>query len=133
RTIMSTDGITFVVAVNDRDILASNLLASPCFRQPHTYELLLQEGFTSATAAYNDGLRRSSNDLVIFVHQDVFLPEGWIAELDRALQYLQQTNPNWGVLGCWGTTRNGEYYGHIYSSGWGMLGANFNYPKPVQT
>jgi hypothetical protein len=128
-----TDHITFVVAANDRRILARNLLASPCLRSPYPHQILLQEGFSSASEAYNHGLRRSVNELLIFVHQDVFLPEAWMSQLDGALQKLQETDPNWGVLGCWGAKKNGEYRGHVYSSGWGVLGEPFEDPEPVQT
>jgi Glycosyltransferase like family len=128
-----THEITLVVAVNNRDILERNLLASPCFRSPLNHQILVQEGFSSAAEAYNDGLDRSTNELVIFAHQDVFLPEGWMARLDSALQHLERTDPAWGVLGCWGAKENGEYRGHVYSSGWGVLGEQFESPEPVQT
>jgi hypothetical protein len=128
-----TNQITIVVATNDRDILERNLLASSCFRSAHGHQILVQEGFSSAAEAYNDGLQRSTNELVVFVHQDVFLPEGWMCRLDRTLQQLEKTDPAWGVLGCWGAKENGEYRGHVYSSGWGVLGEGFESPEPVQT
>jgi hypothetical protein len=128
-----TDQITFIVAANNREILERNLLMSSCLRAPHNHEILVQEGFSSAAEAYNDGLGRSNNELLIFVHQDVFLPEGWISKLNAALRYLEETDPNWGVLGCWGVTKNRHYRGHVYSSGWGILGTEFECPEPVQT
>lgn len=128
-----TQKVTFVAAANDREILARNLLASPCFRSPHNHQILVQEGFSSAAEAYNDGLRRSTNELVIFVHQDVFLPDGWMSKLNVALKCLEETDPNWGILGCWGAKKNGKYCGYVYSSGWGVLGTAFDRPEPVQT
>lgn len=128
-----TNRISFVVAANNRDILERNLLASPCFRSAHGHQILVREGYSSAADAYNDGLQESANELVIFVHQDVFLPEGWMSRLDSALQQLEKTDPGWGVLGCWGAKENGEYRGHVYSSGWGVLGEDFESPEPVQT
>lgn len=125
--------VTFAVAVNNRDILEQNLLASDSLRQGHPHELLLQENFTSAALAYNDAMERANNDLVIFVHQDVFLPRPWFEQLNAALQALGKTDANWGVLGCWGATVDGKYCGHIYSSGLGVLGKGFGRPVPVQT
>lgn len=128
-----TNEITFVVATNNQEILRQNLLASPCLRAPHNHQILVQEGFSTATGAYNDGLRRATNELVIFVHQDIYLPEDWMSKLEYALQRLEKVDPVWGVLGCWGATASGEYHGHVYSSGWGILGTEFDSPEPVQT
>jgi hypothetical protein len=128
-----TDHVTFIVTVLDRQVLTQNLLASPALSSSHSHQILIQEGFASAGRAYNDGLHRAANELVIFMHSDIFLPETWMSQLERALQYLEQSDPNWGVLGCWGATRSGEYLGHIYSTGWGVLGKTFDHPQKVQT
>lgn len=125
--------ITFAAAVNNREILDRNLLASPCLRSPHSHQILIQENFPSATKAYNDAIQRATNELIVFVHQDMFLPDAWLSQLRRALHYLDRKDPNWGVLGCWGATQSGEYRGHVYSSGWGVLGKEFEHPMPVQT
>ena len=130
---MLTDHITFIVNSNDRQVLAQNVLTSPALCVPHNHEILVQEDFASAGRAYNYGLDRASNDLLIFIHSDMFLPEAWIQQLEAALQYLERADPNWGVLGCWGARRSGEYLGHIYSTGWGILGNAFEKPEPVQT
>lgn len=124
--------ITFVVAVNNRKVLESNFLASPCFLDPTPYQLLLQENFTSAAAAYNDAIDKSVNDLIVFCHQDMFFPDSWISEVASALKHLQLQDPKWGVLGCSGITREGSLHGHIYSSGVGIVG-NPSEPVPVQT
>ena len=80
----SMEKVTFVVAVNDRDVLNSNFLASPCLKQEAGNPIILQEHFTSAARAYNDAIDKSSNDLIVFCHQDMFLPELWISDLARA-------------------------------------------------
>src|ERR1700741_1274995 len=128
-----TDALTFVVASNSAEILANNLLASPCFRTTHNHQILVQENYSSATAAYNEALRWAKSEHMIFVHQDMLLPDEWISKLSIALEYLDKVDPNWGVLGCWGAKRNGEYRGHVYSSGLGILGTEFERPEPVQT
>jgi len=129
---MPVKAITFVVAVNKRDVLEKNLLASPCVLDPHPNQILLQKNFSSATAAYNDAIDKSDNDLIVFCHQDMFFPGAWIAELQRTLESLESNDPNWGVLGCCGITRDGQYRGYVYSSGVGMVGVQSE-PAEVQT
>jgi len=125
--------ITFVVAVNNREVFENNFLASPCLRGAHAHEILVQEQFISAPKAYNDALGRSSNDLIVFCHQDVYLPERWLEDLGRALDYLATNDPNWGVLGCAGVTVDRQHQRYLYSSGLGICGAPLEHPMPVQT
>ena len=124
--------ITFVLAVNNRAILENNFLASPCLRLPHPHEILLQEGYSSASKAYNAAIDRSSNDLIVFVHQDIILLESWLSQFEEALALLEECDPNWGVLGCGGTAQNGQGCGHLYSSGLGVLGKPFEGPTTVR-
>lgn len=125
--------ITFVVAVNDREVFENNFLKSPCLRGVHAHEVVVQEQFVSAPKAYNDALQRSSNELIVFCHQDVYLPEGWVEDLRRALDYLAVHDPNWGVLGCSGMTVDRRHWRYLYSSGLGVSGVPLEHPKPVQT
>jgi Glycosyltransferase like family len=124
---------TFVVAMNDRRVFEDNFLASACFGVPHAHEILVQEGFWSASKAYNDAIARCKNDLIIFAHQDVIFPEGWLGQVEDALDYLERSDPDWGVLGCYGETRGHGPRGQVYSSGLGIIGAPLNRPMPVQT
>jgi hypothetical protein len=128
-----TKTVTFVVAVNNRELFDANFLASPCLREPHGHQILVQENFASAAKAYNDAIERSMNDLIVFCHQDVFLPEPWLSELGRALDYLQVHDSNWGVLGCSGMTRDRRHWRYLYSSGLGVSGEPLAHPEPVQT
>jgi hypothetical protein len=128
-----TDHVTFVVAVNDREVLQQNLLASPCLRLPHGHQILIQEKFASAALAYNCGIRQAINDLIIFIHQDMYLPENWLWQVEKSLGHLSELDPDWGVVGCWGAGTDGRLRGHVYSSGLGVLGTEFDLPLPVQT
>jgi hypothetical protein len=124
--------ITFVVAVNKEDILTKNFLASPCLVGPHPHQILLQRNFTSAATAYNDAIDKSVNDLMVFCHQDMFFPGPWISQLHESCQRLETRDPNWGVLGCSGITSERKMYGHVYSSGLGIVG-NTSEAGEVQT
>ena len=124
--------LTLAVAVNDRAVLEANLLASPALQEAQDHQLLLQEGYPSAGLAYNHATENSANDLMVFLHQDIYLPAGWFSRLAACLEPLERKDPNWGVAGCWGTTREGEGFGHVYSPGMEVLGARFEDPHPVQ-
>jgi hypothetical protein len=124
---------TFVVAVNDRGVLANNFLASPCFHGQHGHEISIQENASSATLIFNSAMERAKNDIVIFAHQDMFFPESWMDDVNRSIDILEQRKENWGVLGCFGVTAENEGYGYLYAPGQGFLGCAFLEPMPVQT
>jgi len=126
------EAITFVVAVNKTDILEKNFLASPCLVDPHPHQILLQKGFKSASLAYNDAIDKSINDIIVFCHQDMFFPDPWISQLQQNIEWLNTSDPNWGVLGCSGITRERKMYGCVYSSGFGILGDPAE-PMEIQT
>jgi len=48
--------ITFVVAMNNREVFENNFLASACLRGTHAHEVIVQERFMSAPKAYNEAL-----------------------------------------------------------------------------
>src|SRR5579871_3588952 len=126
--------LTFVVPVPKKGkILTDNFLASPCLRKNSRDQVIIQENFRSAAAAYNDAIDRSSNDLIVFVHQDIWLPNTWRHRLEQALADLSVEDAHWGVLGCWGASPSLGYRGYIYSNGIGVLGMPFEHPVIVQT
>ncbi|MDB6111215.1 MAG: hypothetical protein JWR69_2965 [Pedosphaera sp.] len=106
---------TVIVAVNNQEVLRSSLLSSPEISSAS--EVILQTGFTSAAAAYNAGIEKARTDLLVFVHQDVYLPAGWVAALEKALDVLSKQDPQWGVLGVWGVKRSGDGVGYLYCAG----------------
>ena len=94
------------VSVNNRTVLQANLLASACFRSPHPHQILIQEGFKSAGKAYNDAIRKSQSEFLIFLHQDMILPEEWIKQLEKSLDYLEEeeqsgSSARWFVCRLW--------------------------------
>lgn len=124
--------LTIVVAVNNDEVLRSNLLSSPDLRDE--IEVLPLRGYRSAAAAYNTGLARAKSEYVAFVHQDVYLAEGWLKKFRETVDYLAQQDPDWGVLGMWGITVRGEGAGYLYcTAGIRLLGESFAGCKPVRT
>lgn len=122
------NGITFVAAVNNDEILSNNLLQSPAIAEDGI-PLKCYRGYSSASTAYNAGLEETESPIVVFVHQDVFLPAGWISALRQAIDHLDQHNPDWAVIGAYGRQASGRYVGHVWSSGIGWrLGKRFDHP-----
>lgn len=123
---------TVVSAVNNDEVLQSSLLRSPALASAAA--VLLKRGYASAAKAYNSALAESTTDVVVFVHQDVFLPAGWDAQLRHALTELSRTDPEWAVAGAWGVHPSGKRSGHLFCVGLGQeLGAFFKSGEPVRT
>lgn len=121
-----------VVACNDRATLRSSLLRSP--ELEGAKQVVVKEGYASAGLAYNAGLEDASSELLVFVHQDVYLPAGWFKAMDAAIEVLGSQDPNWGVLGVFGITKAGPAAGYLYSTGLqGFVGRAFAQPTEVES
>lgn len=131
---MSSCGLTIAVAVNNDEVLRNNLYRSPDILGRRELQILTRQGFASASLAHNSALDAASNDVVIFVHQDVYLPEGWFSRLERALAHLRREGVDWGVLGCFGSRKGrAEGLGRVYTRGLGIHGASIDCPEIVET
>jgi hypothetical protein len=123
---------SIISAVNDREILRSCLLSSPSAAQ--AAQVILKSGYPSTAFAYNAALKEATTDLLVFVHQDVYLPEGWLMAAQRAVDIVSKTDPDWGVLGCWGIRASGEGAGFVYDGAWrNVLGKHFEGGLEVET
>jgi Glycosyltransferase like family len=131
-----TRAVTFVIPVNDDVVFKKNFLSSPVLKGEHLHEIIVQRGFSSAAQAYNSAFAKAKNDLIIFVHQDVFLPENWLLRLEESIDYLERQAINWGVLGCYGLRTEDDKpmgIGRVYTHGVGIHGIDIDKPEPVQT
>lgn len=125
--------LTFVVPVNDRYVYENTFLSSPIFRK-EKFKIKTKFNYHSASTAFNDALSEADTEIVIFTHQDMFFPESWIEELSYSLQTIEAHDRRWGVIGCYGVTRENNRYGHLYSTGLReFLGSPMAEPVPVQT
>lgn len=106
RPIPNFEPITFVVAVNDEEELAVNLLASPVAGSPHHRWMLVENPgncrYRSISELYQEALDDAPTDLVYFIHQDVLLPHGWERQMFSQLRELEKIDPDWGVVGAVG-------------------------------
>jgi hypothetical protein len=121
---------TIIAAVNDDTVLTRNLLKSPDLVNDPS--VLDQRGFTSAALAYNAGIDSTCSEILIFPHQDVYLPKGWLEKLRCWISRLTNKDPAWGVIGVYGLNEFGYGTGHVYSSGLSStLGRIFEEPVQV--
>lgn len=131
---MSDEALTMAVCVNNDDVLHQNLLLSPGLLIGNHNQLVIKRDFSSASLAYNSAIEEAENDIIVFVHQDVYLPDTWFADLKRCLAFLDRTRANWGVLGCYGSRRGAEGgVGRVYTTGIGPDGRQIARPEPVET
>lgn len=69
--------ISFIVCVSDGPVMTDNLMRSPCLAPGTVHQLILAYGCRNAAEGFDMGMRVASGEVVVFVHQDVFLPPGW--------------------------------------------------------
>lgn len=122
-----------VAAVNDDECLANNLAASPILSEG-SVPLIIKHRYKSATLAYNEGLDSANADIVIFAHQDIYLPQGWEKKLLSAIHSLELRGETWGVLGVIGADKAGNLVGGAWSNGLQLkIESKFTSPTPVRS
>jgi len=114
-------GISVVSCVNDFQRYNSCVRSSFEEEQrTRTVELIPVDNISnrlSAPAALNCGLKRPAGRIIVFCHQDVIFPQGWIGRLYEQISIVEKTHKNWGVLGTFGVAKNGMFAGHIVDYG----------------
>lgn len=130
---MMTVRFAAAAAVNDRTVLTKCLSASPDIASGRL-GLATYEGFGSASLAYNSALADARCDILMLVHQDVYLPAGYLDRLVEQFDRLREIDPNWAVAGVIGQTSAGPVFGRIWSSGiGGIVGTSGALPARVDT
>ena len=123
--------IAVVVAVNDEETLSRNLLRSQILQDGRA-SFRAYRGCRSASEAYNRGLDQTEEEIVVFVHQDVYLPQAWEASLRSAINALSRRDPDWAVIGAVGSKEDGAIVGRCWSSGLGrVIGTALDEPTEI--
>jgi len=117
---------TIVCATNDNEVLNKNLLASPCII---SNDLILKLQYSSVSKAYNDAIREANQDVIIFVHQDVYLPITFHDQLNDSIKKLG--NVDWGVLGVAGV-KGSQIFANVLDRG-NILKSYDERPTEVRT
>ena len=130
---MGGERFTIAVAVNDVKVLQQNLFLSPGINN-ECMQLIIKRNYRAASLAYNEAIEEAGNDIIIFVHQDVYLPESWFSGLKKSLSFFEKEKISWGVLGCYGSRLvGGRGIGRVYTNGIGFHGDEIENPESVQT
>jgi glycosyltransferase involved in cell wall biosynthesis len=106
---------SLVVAANSEELLKANLFRSGEVNLAK--DIWVERNAPNASVAYNTGLANCTGDVVVFAHQDVFLPDGWSKKMCKSIIELSKFDPFWGALGVYGVSGSGYSVGYVYSSG----------------
>lgn len=87
--------LCIVTASNNEQVLIDNLLTSPIADK---YPVITRTGFDNVPKAYNTA-QVNGAEIVMYVHNDVFIPADFEEYLEVTLQRLPE---NWAVLGVAG-------------------------------
>ncbi|MBI2769646.1 MAG: hypothetical protein HYX47_08490 [Burkholderiales bacterium] len=115
--------LVFVTSVSRLDVLAARLCESPCVKTGGC-PLVAYHNVRSAADAFNAARKGLSQQRpgtwLVWVHQDVYLPEGWDAKFLAALQQAQSRMPALAVAGVYGVAGSGAGFtraGHVLDRG----------------
>lgn len=130
---MPSKRIAVAAAVNDEAVLRQCLASSPDI-VAGAAELRTYQGYASASIAYNQALDECDAEILVFAHQDVYLPHGFIRRVDERLRELEAIAPDWAVAGGVGLDSDQVMHGQAWSTGLGVVvGATGPLPAPVET
>ena len=107
-------GVSIICVYNDPDVRVDCLDRSVnAADDPSTIEYIPVKNtggeFASAGAALNAGVRQARHDVVVLVHQDVYLHS-----MDRVLEVAAMLDgTRWGLLGACGVAATGELIGRM--------------------
>ncbi len=110
--------LAIAAAVNNEHVLQQNLAASPCLREQQV-PLHCERQCACAGLAYNKAIDSLDADIIAFVHQDVYLPAGWVDNVLSTLRNISHIDPAWAVAGVVGVDIEGNTLGRSWSNGLG--------------
>lgn len=107
--------LSVVTSVSNIEVLQKRLHQSPCLRRGGL-PWAAYFNSSSAAAAFNQAMDAAaatahstkSVDWLVWVHQDVFLPEGWDTQFQRALHEARIQWPSLAVAGVYGVHGTGD-------------------------
>ncbi len=105
--------ISVIAAVNDEFVLQKNLLSSSILNNSNV-EFLPYSNCKNIGSAYNRGIAEAKGELLVFVHQDVYIPDGWLTLISEKIKDLPES---WAILGLVGINYDGRIIGRCWSNG----------------
>ncbi len=110
--------IGLVAASHSPALLAANLGRSPCLA---SLPLHVEADAPSAAISYNRALDKTDAEVVVFLHHDVYLPQGWDALFRARLDQLAGIDPDWALFGPFGVALDAAHVGPVWSSSLGQI------------
>lgn len=112
------DDMRLICASNNAGILAANLARSPLLDH---VPLSVIENAPSAGIAYAQGQHGSDEEILVFLHHDVFLPLGWERLLRQRIAEVAARDPDWALIGAYGVDAQERGWGPVWSSSLGQI------------
>jgi hypothetical protein len=102
--------LSFVACVSDAAVLTGNLMRSPCLSPGSIHQLILVHDCHNAAEGFNRGMTLAIGDILVFVHQDVFLPAGWDESFTAGFMSARSRMPAEvvGIYGLSAPTEDGK-------------------------
>lgn len=122
------ENLSFVACASNLDVLGRHLMSSPCLQAGGNF-LTVFFNAPSAAHGFNAAMQTTTTELsdsptghswLVWVHQDVFLPEGWDARFMQVLSEAQALFPRLAVAGVYGIAGAGvqaQRAGHVLDRG----------------
>lgn len=130
---MTVPPVQLVCLCNNAEILAANLTLSPDLASGRL-PLHLERNPDSAAKGLNAGLDATAAEIIVFVHQDVYLPEGWADLLNQRIAQVAAIDQNWALIGAFGVDDQSAGWGPVWSTSLGsIVGQVSTKPVPVQS
>jgi len=124
--------LSLVCCMNRPEVARSCLLASPDLCAEHRPPVLMLQGMGSAAEGLARGSAWCSTRWLVLVHQDVWLPAGWVDQMSAALADLEARVPHAVVAGVYGVGADGGHKGYVQDRGqW--IGAPVAAPAEVRS
>ncbi len=125
--------VCIVVASNNEACLARNLMVSDIVTHDGV-TVRVERGAPSAAVAYNRGLDATDAPIVVFAHQDVYLPPFWADRLMAAIADVEKVDPDWALIGAYGISHDGRNTGDVWTTSLGRrVGAPVTAPVAAQS
>lgn len=96
--------LSFVTCAANQAVLEANLLSSPCLAPGSPHEVIVTRNCANAAEGLNRGLAAARNEVVICLHQDVWLPQDWPRRFWQQYDLASALHGTIGVAGVYGVS-----------------------------
>jgi hypothetical protein len=106
-----------IVCIHFSDEFFHNFSKSECVNNSANQIIVVDNRsnvhFANLGEAMNAGICQAMHPIVVIAHEDVLLPEHWQQNFQMALRDLEANDPDWGLLGVGGWSKDHSFAGHV--------------------